>query len=514
MNKSLWRAYFVYAVVLVAVLMLRMMPLFVFASVLGVIYFSTERQGILAAIIASAVAFFSTMSGMTGGVNLTLWYYSFVLLVGIALDRFFYDKMSRMLYECERELSEFKKRAGSVVLKKVNTTIEDLVRKIDSLKKDLKIEKLTRATVVTYVVRLAESKTVEEAFEVLKKLAFLFDVEVKGFVWRIVIGSERTEGSVGEISAGELWSRKDKDVSGDRMIEREIKIFYVKKGGGVEKAGVVGSSRVDGVKLRKKDGFDKSVISNLFTVVSFQIWKVLETLQAKKKIKKLEVVSKRQLELRKKLETMFASYLSPQLMEKVFKEGLRLGGEKREVTVMFTDVRGFTKLSEALDPTDVVAILNSYFRITSEAIISSDGYLDKYIGDAVMGVFGAPVESATHARDAFIAAVKLLKSLKKLAIQVKNKYGVEFGVGVGINTGIAVVGNIGSERKMEYTCIGDAVNVASRLQGLAGAFEIVISRETYEKLGVLRQKYNFLAVGSVKVKGRDKPVEIYRLKID
>ncbi len=217
----------------------------------------------------------------------------------------------------------------------------------------------------------------------------------------------------------------------------------------------------------------------------------------------------------RKLKRAFSSYVSPQILEIIIRnpDKLRLGGEKRTVTVLFSDIRGFTALSERLEPEKLVKLLNEFLTPMTDIILSNGGTLDKYIGDAIMAIFNAPVEVKNHADRACISALNMVKVLEEMNPRFKNSFGVELEVGIGINTGEAVVGNMGSHQRFDYTAIGDTVNLASRLEGLNKLYgtRIILSEHTVKSL-----KGFFLTrkLDRVVVKGKTRPVEIYELMED
>lgn len=216
---------------------------------------------------------------------------------------------------------------------------------------------------------------------------------------------------------------------------------------------------------------------------------------------------------KKMLKGAFGSYVSPDIVKQILKKGseLQLGGEKKELTVLFSDIRGFTTYSEKLDPQELVRILNYYLERMSEVIFKNKGTIDKFIGDAIMAIFGAPVEQEDHAIRSCQTAVDMKTELVKI-----NEYEVKGGreklrIGIGINTGEMTVGNIGSRKRFDYTVIGDAVNLAARLEGLTKFFgvEILASEYTVNLVGM--DRFLFRELASVKVKGKDKPVIVYEL---
>jgi adenylate cyclase len=212
--------------------------------------------------------------------------------------------------------------------------------------------------------------------------------------------------------------------------------------------------------------------------------------------------------LRKKeiIQDAFGKYVNPEIVDMILKnpDSQWFQGKTIPVTIMFTDIRGFTSYSENNPPEQVVALLNEHFTMATEIILRYGGHIDKFIGDAVLAVFGALMEYDDHAERAVRAAATLQSALRK-----KEKVaGQDLYIGIGINTGEVIAGNIGSQKRMEYTVIGDTVNVASRLTGIAGPGEIIVSSATYTAITVDMKAE---ALEPVSVKGKSKPIEIYRI---
>jgi adenylate cyclase len=203
----------------------------------------------------------------------------------------------------------------------------------------------------------------------------------------------------------------------------------------------------------------------------------------------------------------FGSYVSPEILEMVLAhpEGDLLGGKRMEVTVVFTDIRGFTAYAEANPPERVVEHINAYFEIATRHIHKQGGYVDKFIGDAVLGVFGAPLAQPDHALRALRASVAMQR---ELLAQDATANPLLAKVGIGINSGVAISGDLGSEVKRQYSVIGDCVNVASRLNAFAAGGKTIISRSTREAAGTLVE---VLALPPVKVKGKTDPIEIFEV---
>jgi len=215
------------------------------------------------------------------------------------------------------------------------------------------------------------------------------------------------------------------------------------------------------------------------------------------------------------LKKAFSLYVPSELVSEIVKhpELLRLGGERREITILFSDIRNFTTISEQLDPEVLTHLLNAYFSRMTREIFGEGGTLDKFIGDAIMALFGAPLPFEDHASRACRAALRMTQALQEIIPEWK-KAGVEnFNIGIGLNTGLAIVGNLGSEERFDYTAIGDAVNLASRLEGLCKIYKvsIICSEYTVEKAG---KDFFWRELDYVVVKGKVKPIRIYELKLE
>jgi adenylate cyclase len=188
---------------------------------------------------------------------------------------------------------------------------------------------------------------------------------------------------------------------------------------------------------------------------------------------------------------------------------VKLGGVSQTVTVLFADIRGFTRLSEHAPAEQVVQLLNRYFTAMSEIVLKHGGTVDKFIGDGLMALFGAPHVTPDDAAGAISAAVEMQDAMKKISADLAAGGLGEVSIGIGLHTGEATVGYIGSERRSEYTAIGDTVNVSSRLESHAKAGEILLSEETRNAAGDL--PYLFVPREPIRVKNRDKPVRIFEV---
>lgn len=212
---------------------------------------------------------------------------------------------------------------------------------------------------------------------------------------------------------------------------------------------------------------------------------------------------------KRSIEKAFSKYVAPQVVNEIAKDGtyeLKLGGENRNVAVLFVDIRGFTPLSESLEPEQVVDILNGYLELTTASIFRHGGTLDKFIGDATMAVFNAPFDTEDYIYKAILAAWDIVQGGNRIEKEYLERYGKSVGFGVGINCGPAVVGNIGCDFRMDYTAIGDTVNTAARLEANAPKGTVYISRAVYEQL---KDRICVEEVGEIPLKGKSKGVFVY-----
>ncbi len=216
---------------------------------------------------------------------------------------------------------------------------------------------------------------------------------------------------------------------------------------------------------------------------------------------------------KRQMRSLFSKYVSGDVLNEILKnpEKVALGGEEKEVTVFFSDIRGFTTLSEKTTPKNLVRILNKYFTVMTNEVLKSGGVLDKYIGDAIMAFWGAPIANPDQADAALKASLAMLERLKELNAELKANGDLEINIGIGLYTGPAIVGNVGSELRFDYTVMGDTVNVASRLEGLNKEYktQIIIGESTKNKI---RGNYKFKSLGAAAVKGRGEKLNIYTIE--
>jgi adenylate cyclase len=216
---------------------------------------------------------------------------------------------------------------------------------------------------------------------------------------------------------------------------------------------------------------------------------------------------------KRRVSHLFTQYVSKDVLNEVlhnYKEYQKASaGQKVDLTVLFSDIRGFTTMSETTPPEKIVEMLNVHFSVMADIILRHNGTIDKYIGDAIMAFWGAPVRTQDHPEQAVRAAQEMIKAVQDVNARLKESgFQHDVKIGVGINTGVATIGEIGSEKKKNYTIVGDTVNLASRLESITKEYgtPLVFSEFTYEKV---KNKIDCRLLGNVKVKGREQPVTIY-----
>lgn len=249
--------------------------------------------------------------------------------------------------------------------------------------------------------------------------------------------------------------------------------------------------------------FSKGVVLNLiYPVLSifFSYLAILGFYYLKEEKKKKEILD------------VFGRYVSRNVVDEIFKgdEVIDLKGVEKEITVLFSDIRGFTSLAEKLSPHEVVEMLNMYLGELTEIIFKYQGTLDKYMGDAIMAIYNAPIDVKEHELKACKTALEMQEVIEKLN-KKQNKNLPKVHMGIGINSGIAVVGNIGSKTRVEYTAIGDTVNLGSRVEGLTKQYgvPIIITESIYKKI---KNKLIARELDIVRVKGKNEPIRIYELR--
>ena len=215
---------------------------------------------------------------------------------------------------------------------------------------------------------------------------------------------------------------------------------------------------------------------------------------------------------KEKIKNAMGKYISEDIMKDVVKniDELKLGGKKANVTVLFADIRGFTSMSEKLTADEVSVILNEYFTEIEPIVTRNKGVINKFIGDAVMAIFGEPIQDENHPKNAVRCACQMLDKVKELQAKWLSEGRPKIEIGIGINTGEAFVGNIGSEKRMEYTVIGDTVNLASRIEGNNKIYKtnLLISSSTYNSV---RGIVDVIKISNVKIRGKEKELDLYEV---
>jgi adenylate cyclase len=212
---------------------------------------------------------------------------------------------------------------------------------------------------------------------------------------------------------------------------------------------------------------------------------------------------------KRQLANLFGHYIPPELVDEMSEspEEYSLDGENREMTVLFSDVRGFTAISEGMDPKQLTQLMNALLTPMTRVIHKNRGTIDKYMGDAIMSFWGAPLVDSEHARHALYAAMEMMDELKIMQEDFRQRGWPEVNIGIGLNTGNMNVGNMGSEFRMAYTVLGDAVNLGSRLEGLTKNYgvNIIVSETTRAEI----PEFLFRELDLVRVKGKNEPVAIF-----
>ncbi len=236
----------------------------------------------------------------------------------------------------------------------------------------------------------------------------------------------------------------------------------------------------------------------LFALITIYIWSIVSHYLAERKE-------------RSRVTGIFGRFVSKSVVDELLQSGedVRLGGSRKDISLIFVDIRGFTPMSERLEPEQVIQVLNEYLDVCTKAIFKFNGTLDKFMGDGVMAMFGAPISFDNHPEMAVRAALEMKSQADILERKLIENYGIGVKFGLGINSGPAVVGNIGSEDlRLDYTAIGDTVNLSARLESNAKPGQILISENTYARV---KDIFNIEPVGEIKVKGKEKPVMVYEV---
>ena len=209
-----------------------------------------------------------------------------------------------------------------------------------------------------------------------------------------------------------------------------------------------------------------------------------------------------------KVKSTFKKYVSKNIVDKLLdnEDSLNLGGTESDITILFSDIRGFTSMSEKLSPTQIVKLLNKYFQSMINVVFKYNGTLDKIVGDELMVLYGVPLKNDNDTENAVKTAIEMFKKLDNFNKEITKRGFEPFQIGIGINKGKAVSGNIGSEQQMNYTVIGDTINLGARLCSHAKTGQILISNSVKDHIS---EKHNFKKIPSIAVKGKAKPIEVW-----
>jgi adenylate cyclase len=254
---------------------------------------------------------------------------------------------------------------------------------------------------------------------------------------------------------------------------------------------------------RELDSEDMRLLSAISSLAGMSLANASDLESSKK-------LSEEQLRERKKLEGIFSKYVSPSVVDQLLSDPdmQMLGGKKQKITLLFTDIRGFTSMAEQMSPEEIVGLLNEYFSQMSELILTYQGTLDKFMGDAIMALYGAPIIKMDDSLRAVTTAVEMQKVVNQIN-ESRAAEGLQtIAMGIGLNTGECIVGNIGSEKRLEYTAIGDSVNIASRLCSAAKGGQILISESTYLEMA---EMIDVKVLDPINVKGKADALKIYEV---
>lgn len=253
--------------------------------------------------------------------------------------------------------------------------------------------------------------------------------------------------------------------------------------------------------LRVQDFFEK--FSFIFTIIPLAIFLIYNHFEGKRYEEE---------KAKQQIKSAFSQYVSSEIIEDILKDPkkLKLGGERKKITVFFSDIRGFTTISEKLSPEELVKLLNEYLSAMTDIIMKYEGVVDKYMGDAIMAFWGAPIEKKNQEELACRACIEMKQKLMEMQKKWESENIPLINIGIGLNTGDCVVGNMGSTLRFDYTVMGDNVNLGSRLEGLNKEYgtTIIVSEYTFEKV---KHKFLFRELDLVKVKGKHQPIRIYEL---
>ncbi len=246
-----------------------------------------------------------------------------------------------------------------------------------------------------------------------------------------------------------------------------------------------------------------------------QIQDLKEMVRIMKEELEKEYKNKIRLEEEKnQIQRIFGLYVDPNIIQGVISGQIPLEqkGEEREISVLFADIRGYTSLAEKMKPKEIVACLNEYFTSMTEVLLSYNALIDKYIGDSVMALFGAPLPDPKHRDSALQSAMEMQSVFDLWNKNWQKNFGIDAKMGIGVASGVAILGNFGSFQKLSYTAIGDTVNIASRLESISGAGEVIVNEDLVKYLSEdVKNKYRFIEIPSVDLKGKTIKIKAYKV---
>lgn len=246
-----------------------------------------------------------------------------------------------------------------------------------------------------------------------------------------------------------------------------------------------------------------------------QIAGLESTVEAQRQELAQEYESKLALEKEKnRMQSVFGMYVDPKIVEGILSDEISVDqkGRRQDITVLFADLRGYTTLTESMEPEKVISFLNEFFTSMTEVIMGYEGMVDKYIGDGIMCLYGTPIYDPQHRDNALMTAMEMFSIFELWQTNWESNYGIRPAMGIGLASGDAVVGNVGSFQKISYTAIGDTVNLASRLEALAKPGEVLISSDLYENLTEeSRAKYIFEPLAPIEIRGKSGVHQVYKL---
>lgn len=415
--------------------------------------------------------------------------------------------------------------SGSLLVSKLRRPTGKETGARDSRAEQAALERTNKVLFVLYEIS-RQLNTIHDFTELLNKIMDLIFLVIDGdHGFLILTGDGETEDLLPVVvKSRDLQPAGQKSLKASRTIIDQV----IRDGVALLTSNAMADSRLDHAKsvrlkqirsaisvpLWKKDKIigviqlESVRVDNQFTQYDLELLKAIGS-QTAMIIEQASL--NKQIREEERIRDRLERYHSPQIIEMILKGGQETLDEMMEpkdltATVLFADINGFTHLAEKLPPREVNMLLNTFFSQMTDIIFQHGGTLDKYIGDALMAVFGAPMEKTDDPERAVRAALAMMKTLQAMMKDMDGSR--QFSIRIGINTGRVVAGNIGSQKRMDYTIIGDAVNVASRLESIAQPNQILVGEETYRRV---QDEFTMQSVGSRKLKGRSADLPVYEV---